>query len=71
MAHTTTVSMPYQPMLRKERNILRKFTDEGKDLLVYLPYMKTILGHESFAETSYYLKLTANRFPYITLFLKK
>ena len=52
-------------------NILRKFTDEGKDLLVYLPYMKTILGHESFAETSYYLKLTANRFPYIKEQLEK
>lgn len=33
--------------------------------------MKTILGHESFAETSYYLKLTANRFPYIKEQLEK
>ena len=46
-------------------NILKKFTDEDKDLMVYLPYMKTILGHESFTETAYYLKLTASRFPYI------
>ena len=23
MAHTTTVSMPYQPMLRKERNYIK------------------------------------------------
>lgn len=52
-------------------NLLRKWTDEGKDLLVYLPYMKTILGHESFKETAYYLKLTANRFPHIKQQLEK
>ena len=27
--------------------------------------MRTMLGHESFEETAYYLKLTAERFPYI------
>lgn len=52
-------------------NILKKWTDEGKNLLVYLPYMKTILGHESFNETAYYLKLTTNRFPYIKQLLEK
>jgi|LGOV01.1.fsa_nt_gb integrase len=46
-------------------NLLRKWTDEEKDLLAYLPYMRTILGHEGFEETAYYLKLTADRFPYI------
>lgn len=46
-------------------NLLRKWSDEGKDLMAYLPYMKTMLGHESFEETAYYLKLTADRFPYI------
>ena len=46
-------------------NLLRKWTDEGKDLIAYLPYMRTMLGHESFEETAYYLKLTAERFPYI------
>ena len=46
-------------------NLLRKWTDEGKDLITYLPYMRTMLGHESFEETAYYLKLTAERFPYI------
>jgi len=51
-------------------NLLRKWTDEGKDLLVYLPYMRTILGHEGFEETAYYLKLTAERFPYIKERLK-
>lgn len=46
-------------------NLLRKWTDEGKDLIAYLPYMRTMLGHEGFEETAYYLKLTAERFPYI------
>lgn len=51
-------------------NLLRKWTDEGKDLVVSLPYMKTMLGHEGFEETAYYLKLTAERFPYIKEQLK-
>lgn len=46
-------------------NLLRKWTAEGKDLMAYLPYMRTMLGHESFEEIAYYLKLTAERFPYI------
>lgn len=46
-------------------NLLRKWAEEGKDLMVYLPYMKTMLGHETFDETAYYLKLTAASFPYI------
>lgn len=48
-------------------NILKKWVNEGKDLLVYLPYMKTMLGHESFNETAYYLKLTAELFPTIRI----
>jgi integrase len=51
-------------------NLLRKWTDEGKDLVAYLPYMRTMLGHEGFEETAYYLKLTAERFPYIKEHLK-
>lgn len=44
-------------------NLLLKWTQEGKDLLAYLPYMRTVLGHESFEETAYYIKLTASAFP--------
>lgn len=51
-------------------NLLRKWTDEGKDLMAYLPYMRTMLGHEGFEETAYYLRLTAERFPYIKECLK-
>jgi integrase len=44
-------------------NLLLKWTEEGKDLMAYLPYMRTMLGHETFEETAYYLKLTAAAFP--------
>lgn len=46
-------------------NLLLKWTQEGKDLMAYLPYMRTMLGHESFDETAYYLKLTVAAFPSI------
>ena len=46
-------------------NILRKWVNEGKDLMAYLPYLRTMLGHETFHETAYYVKLTSERFPYI------
>src|SRR5699024_12622476 len=59
--HTYTL-FPYTTLFR---SLLRKWADEGKDLIAYLPYMRTMLGHESFEETAYYLKLTAERFPYI------
>ena len=38
--------------------------------MAYIPYMRTMLGHESFEETAYYLKLTAERFPYIKAKMK-
>ena len=34
-------------------------------MYAYIPYMRTMLGHESFEETAYYLKLTASLFPMI------
>lgn len=46
-------------------NLLLKWSKEGKDLLAYLPYMRTMLGHESFEETAYYLKLTSAAFPFV------
>lgn len=30
--------------------------------MAFLPYMHTMLGHESFEETAYYLKLTSAAF---------
>lgn len=51
-------------------NLLLKWTEEGKDLMAYLPYMRTMLGHEGFEETAYYLKLTAAAYPSIRKSLK-
>jgi len=44
--------------------------EQGKDLAAYLPVLKTYLGHDSFEETAYYLRLTADVFPDITLVLE-
>lgn len=42
---------------------LKQWTEQGKDLAVYLPVLKTYMGHDSFKETAYYLRLTADVFP--------
>ena len=39
-------------------------------MTVYLPVLKTYMGHDSFEETAYYLRLTADVFPDITLKLE-
>ncbi|MCC3356885.1 tyrosine-type recombinase/integrase [Bacillus sp. REN16] len=49
---------------------LKKWSEQEKDLTVYLPVLKTYLGHDSFEETAYYLRLTADVFPDITLKLE-
>ena len=49
---------------------LKKWTEREMDLMVYLPVLKTYLGHDSFEETAYYLRLTADVFPNITLRLE-
>ena len=49
---------------------LKKWVEQEKDLTAYLPVLKTYLGHDSFAETAYYLRLTADVFPDITLKLE-
>jgi integrase len=49
---------------------LKKWTEQGKDLSIYLPVLKTYMGHDSFTETAYYLHLTADIFPDIILKLE-
>ncbi len=49
---------------------LKKWTVEGKNLMTYLPILRTYLGHDSFEETAYYLRLTADVFPEITIKLE-
>ena len=45
-------------------NLLLKWSEEGKDLLAYLPYMHTMLGHESFEETAYCRQRTSAASPF-------
>ena len=49
---------------------LKKWVEQGKDLTAYLPILKTYMGHYSFGETAYYLRMTADVFPHITLKLE-
>jgi len=49
---------------------LKKWSIEGKDLMVYLPILSTYMGHSSFKDTAYYLRLTADVFPEITMKLE-
>ncbi|QOY38304.1 tyrosine-type recombinase/integrase [Anaerobacillus isosaccharinicus] len=49
---------------------LKKWAEDERDLTAYLPVLKAFLGHDSFHETAYYLRLTADVFPYITLKLE-
>lgn len=42
---------------------LKKWAEQGKDLAAYLPVLKTYMGHDSFNETAYYLRLTVDVFP--------
>lgn len=50
---------------------LKKWAEQEKDLTAYLPVLKFYMGHDSFEETAYYLRLTADVFPYITLKLER
>lgn len=49
---------------------LKKWEEQKKDLTAYLPLLKTYMGHDSFEETAYYLRLTADVFPDITFKLE-
>jgi integrase/recombinase XerD len=49
---------------------LKKWVEQEKDLTAYLPVLKTYMGHDTFADTAYYLRLTADVFPDITLKLE-
>jgi integrase len=49
---------------------LKAWSEQGKDLLAMLPVLKTYLGHDSFNETAYYLRMTADVFPDIRMKLE-
>lgn len=52
-------------------NCLRKFSMEKKDLLAYLPILRTYMGHTTFRETAYYLRMTADVYPNIERVLEQ
>ncbi len=49
---------------------LKAWTEQRKDLMAMLPVLKTYMGHDSFHETAYYLRMTADVFPDIRLRLE-
>ena len=49
---------------------LKAWSEQGKDLMAMLPVLKTYLGHDSFHETAYYLRMTADVFPDIRMRLE-
>jgi integrase/recombinase XerD len=49
---------------------LKKWVLQGKDLNAYLPVLKTYMGHFSFEDTAYYLRLTADVYPDISIRLE-
>lgn len=49
---------------------LKKWFIEEKDLMACLPLLRIYLGHDSFGETAYYLRMTADVYPTITLKLE-
>ena len=65
----------YGPRVHDFRHVyavhcLKKWAEQEMDLAAYLPVLKTYMGHDSFKETAYYLRLTADVFPDITLKLE-
>ncbi len=50
---------------------LKAWAEQNKNLMVLLPMLRTYLGHETFNETAYYLRLTADVFPDIQLRLER
>lgn len=42
-------------------NVLQKWLDEGKDLLVMLPYLRAYMGHEHIEDTAYYIHILPER----------
>ena len=50
---------------------LKKWVKQDKDLTIFFPVLKTYMGHDSFEETAYYLRMTADVFPNITLKIER
>ncbi len=48
-------------------NNLRSWFADGRDVGALLPVLQTYLGHSCIADTAYYLHLTAESYPDITI----
>lgn len=44
---------------------LRRWSEQGRDLTVLLPYLSAFMGHTDFRATQYYLRLTAEIYPHL------
>lgn len=49
---------------------LKRWVVQGKDLSAYLPILQTYMGHDTLTETAYYLRMTADVFPEMTIRLE-
>lgn len=49
---------------------LKEWAEHNRDLMVLIPMLRTYLGHQTFNETAYYLRLTADVFSDIRLKLE-
>ena len=52
---------PYDFRHTYASSILQKWINEGKDLYVMLPYLRTYMGHEHFEDTAYYIHILPER----------
>ncbi|RDY27973.1 tyrosine-type recombinase/integrase [Lachnotalea glycerini] len=50
---------------------LKEWAEQDQDLMVLIPIIRTYLGHQTFNETAYYLRWTADVFPNIRMKLEK
>lgn len=50
---------------------LKQWAQQNRDLMVLIPMMRTYLWHQTFHETAYYLRWTADVFPDIRVKLEK
>ena len=46
---------------------LRGWIRDGKNIQAYMPVLQAYMGHASYSDTAYYLHLTADLFPDITV----
>jgi integrase len=53
--------VPYDFRHNFASQLLMRWTEEGKDLAAWLPYLSAYMGHASFSSTFYYIHLLPQR----------